>query len=164
MPVSRQTAAEEAGSKDASRTGSSLRPSLRRRRRRASRRGAFLVEFAFVAPVLILLIIGLFEFGRLIMVQQILTNASREGARRAIVEQSTKAEVETTITDYLSDRTISGATVTVTPDPLSSVGFGDPVSVTISVPYDQVSWLPTPRFLSGKQVTAQSVMCGERSE
>jgi len=163
-PAFRQTAAERTGSKDAPRAGSSARPGLRRRRRRASRRGAFIVEFAVVAPVLFLLIIGLFEFGRMVMVQQILTNASREGARRAVLEQSTKAGVETTVTDYLDNQTVSGATVTVTPDPLTSVGFGDPVSVTVSVSYDQVSWLPAPWFLSGRQLTAQSVMCGERAE
>jgi Flp pilus assembly protein TadG len=52
------------------------------------------VEFAVVAPLLFLLIFGMIEFGRMVMVQQILTNASREGARRGILEQSTATEVE----------------------------------------------------------------------
>ena len=54
-----------------------------------NRRGATLVEFAVVAPVMLLLVLALFEFGRLMMVEQIITNAAREGARRGILEQTT---------------------------------------------------------------------------
>lgn len=135
-----------------------------RRRGHARRRGSAVAEFAVVAPLLFLLLFGMFEFGRLVMVQQILTNASREGARRGILEQSTTAEVETVVTDYLSGSSIPGATVAVSPSPLSGVGFGDPVTVTVSVPFDQVSWVPAPWFLRGKTLTAQSVMRAERPE
>lgn len=44
-------------------------------------RGAAAVEFAAVAPIFVLLLFGMLEFGRMVMVQQILTNATREGAR-----------------------------------------------------------------------------------
>ena len=120
---------------------------------RRPRRGAAAVEFALIAPLLFLLIFGMIEFGRAVMVQQILTNASREGARRAILEQTT-----------LSDTSIPGASVSVSPNPLSSVGFGDPVTVTCSIPYAQVTWLPTPAFFGGKTLTGRSVMRAERPE
>ncbi|MFH1919179.1 MAG: TadE/TadG family type IV pilus assembly protein [Planctomycetota bacterium] len=123
-----------------------------------------MVEFAVVAPILFLLVFGIIEFGRLVMVEQILTNASREGARRAILEQSTVAGVETTVSDYLTGSSVSGATVTVTPDPLNQVGFGDLVTVTVAVTFDQVSWLPASRFLSGTNLTTQSAMRAERPE
>ncbi|NQU24217.1 MAG: pilus assembly protein [Candidatus Nealsonbacteria bacterium] len=160
----RQSIPAKAKANESSQSGSDPATRLQRRRRRRRRRGAFLVEFAVVAPVFFLLVFGMLEFGRMVMVQQILTNASREGARRAVLEQSTKADVENTIAVFLDNQSVSGATVTVTPDPLTSVGFGDPVSVVVSVPYSQVSWLPTPGFLGAKQLTAQSVMCGERAE
>jgi Flp pilus assembly protein TadG len=47
-------------------------------------RGATIVEFAIVLPVLLLLIFGTIEFGLLIYNKQILTNASREGARAGV--------------------------------------------------------------------------------
>ena len=123
-----------------------------------------LVEFAVVAPLLFLLVLGVFEFGRMVMVQQFLTNASREGARRGILEQTTKSDVQTIVTDYLRNSTISGVDVDVYPDQLSKVGFGDPVSVTVSVPFDHVSWLPAPWFLGGKNLSGRSVMLAERPE
>src|SRR5829696_4575017 len=53
------------------------------RRRRG--RGQALVEFAFVAPLLFLLIIGIIEIGRLVFFYHLVNNAAREGARYAIV-------------------------------------------------------------------------------
>ena len=100
-------------------SGNSLRrqgkPCPARRSRFRNRRGATLVEFAIVAPVLFLFILGMAEFGRMVMVQQILTNASREGARRAILEHAAASEVETFVGDYLANTSVSGATVTVAP-------------------------------------------------
>jgi Flp pilus assembly protein TadG len=119
---------------------------------------------AVVAPLLFLLIFGMIEFGRAVMVQQVLTNASREGARRGVLEQTTAAEVETVVLAYVTNGSVTGATVTVSPSSLDSVGFGDAVSVTVSVPFDQVSWLPAPWFLGGIDLTAQSTMRGERPE
>jgi len=139
-------------------------PPKTRRAARRRRRGATVVEFAIVAPLLFLFIFAMIEFGRMVMVEQILTNGAREGARRGILEQSTAAEVETLVSDYLTESSISGATVTVSPGNFHQVGFGDPVTVSVSVPYSQVSWLPTPRFLGGTNLTAQSVMRGERPE
>jgi hypothetical protein len=57
------------------------------------RRGAAVVEFAVIAPLFFMMVFGIIEFGRALMVQQILTNASREGARRAIVEGATESEI-----------------------------------------------------------------------
>ena len=48
---------------------------------RKNRLAAAAVEFAVVAPVFLLLVFGMIEYGRMVMVYQILTNASREGAR-----------------------------------------------------------------------------------
>jgi len=117
-----------------------------------------------VAPLFFLVILGIIEFGRMVMVQQILTNASREGARRAILEGATAPDVETIVTDYLTNTSVSGASVTVAPGSLSGLGFGDPVAVTVSVPFDRVSWVLAPWFLGGKTLSAQSVMRAERAE
>ena len=135
-----------------------------KRARQNLRRGTAVVEMAVIAPLLLMLVFGTIEFGRALMVQQILTNASREGARRGVLEQTTVAEVETVVLDYLSNSSVTGATVTVSPSSLAEVGFGDQVSVTVSVPFGQVSWLPAPWFLGNKNLTAQSIMHGERPQ
>lgn len=142
----------------------SLLQNRKRHSERPRRHGAALVEFAVIAPLLFMLVFGMIEFGRLMMVEQILTNASREGARRGILEAATSAEVQTVVEDYLKNTSISGATVTVSPSSLSHVGFGEPVTVTVSVPYNQVSWLPAPWFLRETNLTAQSAMQAERPE
>lgn len=125
---------------------------------RRQRRAAAAVEFAIVAPVFFLLILGMVEYGRMVMVQQVITNASREGARQAVLDGTTTAEVTATVTAYLTNGSISGATITVAPNPPTNAEFGDPVTVTVSIPFSQVSWLPSPMYLGGKTLTASTVM------
>ena len=48
-------------------------------------RGAAAIEFAILLPVLVLLLFGTIEFGLLLFNKQVITNASREGARAGIV-------------------------------------------------------------------------------
>jgi Flp pilus assembly protein TadG len=131
---------------------------------RRDRRGAAVVEFAVVAPLFITLVFGMIEYGRMVMVQQLIVNAAREGARKGVLDGSTTAQVQSTVTGYLTSASVSGATVTVNPNPPSSAGYGAPVTVTVSIPFSQVSWIPTPMFLSGKTLTASSVMRRETVE
>lgn len=109
------------------------------------------MEFALVAPVFLLMALGMIEFGRMVMVQQVITNGSREGARAAVLDGSTGAEVISTVENYLTAAGVPGASATVDPDPddPSSAGYGEPVSVTVSIPFRQVSWLPAPMFIAG---------------
>jgi Flp pilus assembly protein TadG len=124
--------------------------------------GAAAVEMAIVAPVLFLFIIGIIEFGRVFMVQHVLTNASREGSRRAVIEGASVSEVESLVKNYLEQTSVKGASITVSPDSLKDVGFGDSVTVTVSVSYSDVSWLPAPRFLKETSLSATTVMRAER--
>jgi hypothetical protein len=54
---------------------------------RGGRRGQALVEFALVIPLFLLLLVALFDLGRAVFTFNTLTNAAREGARMAIVNQ-----------------------------------------------------------------------------
>lgn len=123
-----------------------------------------MVEFAIVAPLFFLLVLGMIEFGRMVMVQQVLTNASREGARVAILDGVTTAEVVAAVEEYLQTGAISGASVQVAPDPPTTAGYGEPVTVTVSVPFTRVSWLPSPFMLGGKTLTSTTVMRRETVE
>lgn len=49
-------------------------------------RGGAMVEFALVVPLLLVLMMGIIDFGRAWNVKQALTDAAREGARRAVVQ------------------------------------------------------------------------------
>jgi Flp pilus assembly protein TadG len=98
------------------------------------------------------------EFGRMVMVQQVITNASREGARVAVLDGATTSEVNTAVENYMTSASVEGAEVSVTPDPPSSAGYGEPVTVVVSIPFDQVSWLPSPMFLGGSTMSATTVM------
>jgi Flp pilus assembly protein TadG len=57
-------------------------------RRRAGARGQSLVEFALVLPILLLIFMGILDFGRAVFAYNTLSNAAREGARVAIVDQT----------------------------------------------------------------------------
>ena len=95
----------------------------------------------------------------MVMVQQVITNASREGARIAVLDGSTGAEVLTAVENYLAPSKLSGATVTLDPTEPSTAGYGEAITVTVSVPFGQVSWLPTPWFIAGDTpLTATTVM------
>ena len=125
---------------------------------RRNRRGAAAVEFAVVAPLFFLMVFGMIEFGRMIMVQQVITNASREGARMGVLDGATTASVQAAVQNYLQGASVQGAQVTVNPDPPSSAGYGAPVTISVSVNFNQVSWLPSPMFLGGQSLSATSVM------
>ena len=56
-------------------------------RRRGRSKGQGLVEFALVFPIIVLLLMALFDMGRAVFIYNGLTNAAREGARLAIVNQ-----------------------------------------------------------------------------
>ncbi len=147
-----------------SRTSTCRRSALNSRRavcrRGPDRRGAAVVEFAFVAPVLFLLIFGMIEYGRMVMVQQVLTNAAREGARLAVLDGTTGAEVKTSVVNYLTSAGIAAADtdVTVNPAEPNSAGAGESVTVTVSKSFNEVSWMPSPMFLGGKTLQAVAVM------
>lgn len=127
---------------------------------RSRRRGAAAVEFALVAPLFFLFVFGIIEFGRMVMVQQVITNASREGARRAVLDGATAVDVTNAVEDYLDTASLQNANADIVfpqgnPE---NAGYGAPVEVRIEVPFSEVSWLPTPFFLDGKTLGASTVM------
>ena len=79
-------------------------------------RGAALVEAAMIMPMILLISVGIFEFGRAYQTWQVLTNAAREGARMAVISGSTDTDVATRVRNYMKAGSLpnySTATVTV---------------------------------------------------
>jgi Flp pilus assembly protein TadG len=104
------------------------RDSNRRRDRLADRRlgsgrGAELIEFAFVLPLLLVVIAGIVDFGFMFQRYLVVTNAAREGARIAVLPgyglADVQARVQAYVRDGLGDETITPTTTldTVTIDP-----------------------------------------------
>ena len=125
---------------------------------RKKRRGAAAVEFALIAPLFMLMVLGMIEVGRAIMVQQIITNASREGARRAVLDGATDTEVRTFVNTYLNNASLPSANVGFPQGLPQNAEFGEPVEVEVQIPFNQVSWLPGPMYLGGQNLTASTVM------
>ncbi|MGO9469409.1 MAG: TadE family protein [Isosphaeraceae bacterium] len=132
--------------------------------KRSARRAAVAAEFALIAPVFLVMFLGIVEFGRVIMVQQILVNAAREGARQAILPLETDAQVAQAVSNYLATTGISGYTETLSPTLASNPASGAALTLTISVPYASVGWLPNMPLMSyfqGKTLSATVVMIKE---
>lgn len=131
---------------------------------RKNRQGAAAVEFAVVAPLFFLVVLGTIEVGRVIMVKQVMTNASREGARLAVLDGSTIATVTASVTSYLTAAGISGGSISVlnssgnSVEP-SSLSSGDPITVKVTVPFANISLLSKALiFSSSANLTASTVM------
>jgi Flp pilus assembly protein TadG len=128
--------------------------SSRRWGRSRKRTGAHLVEFALVAPIFITFVLGMLEIGRGMMVITMMTNAARQGARVGIIEGKATSDITAVVTAALGRRGgFAGYTTTVKVNgqvaDASTANANDIVSVVISVPAAQVTWLPAPFFLRG---------------
>jgi Flp pilus assembly protein TadG len=122
-------------------------------------RGAATIELAVVAPLLFLLIFGVVEFGRVVMVRQSLTNAARVGSRRAALATTGSADdAEAAVYNYLQNVIPdAGETVTVdvSPEELAGITPGTPITVQVAVSASEIRWLPG-GFLNSGQLSSQA--------
>ena len=103
-----------------------------------SERGAELIEFALVAPILILLISGIFDFGMLFRTYEAVTNAAREGARVAVLPNYKEPDVQARVDAYLaaSGLTATHPAPTAVPEAVvTPAGTFSAVRVTVQYPY-----------------------------
>ena len=146
------------------------------RQQSPSRRAVAAIELAMVtSSIMIPLLFGVWEIGRLIQVKQIVSNAAREGARLAaqgytVTSSGTPIEVYATANSYnvkntvyqylisMGLKSLQPSDVTVTFQFTSSSGSGgvtnplgtptnpyqgikgQPLLVTVSVPWNKVRW------------------------
>lgn len=117
------------------------------RRLRRDDRGVSSVEFALVLPLLLICLFGVIELGLAWYTKQVITNASREGARAGIVYTEPKmsgSEIQAVVQNYLNN---AGFTQPVTISVTGAGGdSGDQLTVTVSHAY-QFNVLPG--FVSG---------------
>ena len=121
---------------------------LRTLRSARRRRGVAAVEMAMLSPLLLALLLGIWEVGRLIQVNQMLSNAAREGGRQAASGLLTDAEVQTVVLQYLQRAGIPTAHATVTVTNLTSGSRDakdalqlDQLQVSVTVPVTDIKWV-----------------------
>lgn len=110
-----------------------------RTRLRRSDSGQALTEFALVMPIVLLLLIGIIEFGRAWNVQQVITDAAREGARQAVLANPavTQAGVIGNINAALARAAIdtNTAQITIIGTVGTTTATGTLLTVDIQTPY-----------------------------
>jgi Flp pilus assembly protein TadG len=129
---------------------------------RGRRLGIAAVEFALVAPLLFALLLGIIEFGRAMMVTELLNSAARHGARVAAIQGTSTSSVTGAVNSALGGTGVQGAATTVavngTNEDAEAAQTGDAITVTVTVPYDSVSWLPTSLFLENSTLSTAVAM------
>jgi Flp pilus assembly protein TadG len=123
------------------------------RKIRSSEKGAAMVEFAFVLPLLLIIVFGAIEFGVLMYNQQVITNASREGARAGIVSRRTRVDVDTISSvarNYCAANLVTFGTENIPTVDVTGYSedpdFGDNLQVDVNYRY---SFLVIPDFIPG---------------
>jgi len=114
---------------------------MRRRFRRGARRGIAAVEFAFLLPIFLILIVGLWDLGQLVRGLQIVSIAAREGGRQAASGTKSLTQIENLVRSTLTQNGVPGADATFTytnitsgKDP-QSADQSDELHITVSIPF-----------------------------
>jgi Flp pilus assembly protein TadG len=99
-------------------------PRFRLRRLARSESGAELIEFSLTLPLLLLLVLGIIEFGFIFREYEVVTNAAREGARIAILPSYEDEDVTARVEDYLEEAGLDLDSATVTPGAATPTPIG----------------------------------------
>lgn len=125
-------------------------------RRLAGERGTALIETALTLPLLLLVSVSLFEFGRAFQTWQVLTNAAREGARLAVMPNPVAGGPEARVLQYMQAGQLQyadTATISVNPKATVDIGAGATATasqVTVSYPFQFIVLNPVMRLVVGK--------------
>jgi Flp pilus assembly protein TadG len=119
---------------------------------RSGERGSALIEAALTLPLLLLVAVSIFEFGRVFQTWQVLTNAAREGARIAVLPGAVTGDVQARVRQYLQDGQLggySGATINVNRAATIAVGAATASAsvVTVNYPYNFMVLNPVARLV-----------------
>ena len=114
--------------------------------------GATLVETSIVLGACLLFLFAIFEYGRFIMMVQLVENAAREGARQAVsgTDSPTTSNIQSTVNYYLAGQNLQSVSIQVymmNPTTGANLGswnnaaFGNTIAVQVTANYQPM--LPT---------------------
>lgn len=126
----------------------------------SDQKGQSLVEMAIILPLLVLLVFGVFEFGRIMFIRNTLNFAAREGARRASISSPLNVStVQTQVNNSLPASLRTGLVVSVTP---AAPAHGiDTVRVVVTVPFTPLVPLLIPSLIPITTLNAEASMLYE---
>jgi len=139
-----------------------------------SERGTALLETALTLPLLLLVSISIFEFGRAYQTWQVLTNAAREGARLAILPNPAAGSLaESRVREYMASGQLPNAATADVSVNLTSISVGTGTAtasqVTVNYPFQFIVLQPVARLLVANSalgtpltMTASAVMRNEQ--
>lgn len=116
-----------------------------RPQRDPGRSGVAAVELAVMLPVLMMVLVGLWDVARAVQVKQVLSNATREGARQASTGRLTNAQVQDIVTRYVAGAGLPTTNLDTSVANLTSPGTDaaeasqfDKLKVTATIPFGDV--------------------------
>jgi Flp pilus assembly protein TadG len=135
--------------------------------KKRSESGQELVEFAFIMPMLMLILLGIIDFGILLYDKAVITNASREGARYGIVLRNpvyTEAQIEAYSLAYCRNHLITfggvpNATAVATLPAQQS--FGNQLTVQVAYTYNYLAIARLVGFGATIQLSSTTTMTYE---
>lgn len=135
------------------------------RRASGKRRGAAVVEFAIVWPLLFMMTIAVIELGQAMLIYNVLTSAARAGARVGTQPNASSSNVIDAVEDALSHPVsvpLDAVTIQVLVNGVLVDAYRaeteDAVTVLVQAQFQEASWLRIPFLLSGVQLTGRAVM------
>lgn len=135
-----------------------------RRTKRRRRNAVAAVEFALIAPVMMIFTFGLVEIGRFMMVKSQAVQATREGARMAIRPNADSGEVVTKVDQTLQLLAINGAGIELEPSDLAAAAPGSFVTVRVRINPSTVSWIPGFLDAAMSDIVSETTMRRESTE
>ena len=129
------------------------------------RRGSAAVELAVCLPFLLIVILGIWEVGRMVSAQQIVANAAREGGREIAAGQTSAATIQQYVVNYCNMNGLTGVTTSmVTLTNVTNSANTDPSScnqldqwhVTVTVPYSSIKWSNVTQITPTASITASA--------
>lgn len=121
-----------------------------------NQRGAALLETAITIPLILLVTVSIFEFGRAYQTWQVITNAAREGARIAILSGTTDAAVDSAVRNYMQNGQLSAfSSATVTIERAVPFGTNTAARITVAYPFNFTVLNPVIRLVNSTSTAGQ---------
>jgi len=127
-----------------------------------SERGAAMVETALTLPLVLLVTVGIFEFGRAYQTWQVLTNAAREAARIAVLPGASVEGAKARAKEYLTAGQIAHAADAAIAVEATTIDLGGGLTagatrITVSYPFDFVVLQPIAELVTSGSKAGQSL-------
>jgi len=135
------------------------------RKQHRTRSATAAVELAVCLPMLLIVLAGIWEVGRMVQVQNVVWAAAREGGRQAAAGLTSNATVVQFMADYLNANGLTGVTTSmITLKNVTSSARANPTAanqldqfqVNITVPYSTIQWSTIAQITPTTTLTAST--------